>query len=295
MPLYSPKEVAQLLKRYHIQPKKNLGQNFLVDGNIVRKILEIADIRPGDRILEVGPGLGTMTVEMASQGGCVIAIEIDPDLNKILAETMSPYKNVKLIHEDAMQLDYNTLEEKFPCLDQNTEDHPVKVVANLPYNIAAPLVVKLATSALPLEKLVLMVQKEVARRFAAKPNTKDYGAISVLLQYYFIIEEAFTVSPKVFYPQPRVDSAVLRLLNQESPPVHVDDEKKFFQFIRRAFNQRRKTLVNNILPLYKGNKQELMQTLEQNNFSPRIRGESLTLEEFAQIFKILYNNIYEAG
>lgn len=293
MPLYSPGEVFQLLERYQVHPQRKLGQNFLVDGNIVKKIIKTAELKPEDVILEIGPGLGTMTQEMASICRLVVAIEIDPKLNQLLVDTFSAYTNVKLVQADAMKLDYDELLEAYMLSREKSTGQTIKVVANLPYSIASPLLIKLARSQLPIETMTLMVQKEVADRFTAVPGSKDYGATSVILRYYFAIEKAFNVSPHVFYPRPRVESTVVKLVARAHPPVDVPDEAHFFKFVKQAFAKRRKTLVNNILPLYRGTKQALIQHLTENAISPQLRGETLTLEEFAKIFKILYNYIDE--
>ncbi|ACB83645.1 16S rRNA (adenine(1518)-N(6)/adenine(1519)-N(6))-dimethyltransferase RsmA [Natranaerobius thermophilus] len=299
MNLFSPKEVSQLLKRYEIHPKKSLGQNFLVDGNIIQKIIAAAELKEQDIVLEIGPGLGTLTRDMSFYVNEIFAIELDQRMIDILQETVGSCDNVNIIHNDALKLDYQELISDFiefspaqlQCKSKQINPKNLKAVSNLPYYIASPLVLKLAKEKVPLSVMVLMVQREVADRFTASPGSKNYGAVTVLLDCFYEVEGVFNVPKTVFYPQPRVESQVVKLTKRSEAKINDDYQEDFIKFVNQAFNSRRKTLVNNILSIFTGEKSELSQILENNGFSAGIRGEQLTVDEFAQIFKIIYNRI----
>lgn len=277
--LSNPQVTIETIQKYGFDFQKKYGQNFLIDARVLDKIIAAAEIGPEDCVLEIGPGIGTMTQYLAEQAGKVIAVEIDDKLIPILQETLKDYDNVRIIHQDVMKLDLNELAA--------TENHgrPMKVVANLPYYITTPIIMGLFEQNVPLQNITVMVQKEVADRMQVGPGTKEYGALSLAVQYYAKPYIVANVPPNCFIPRPNVASAVIRLTRYTDPPVAVKNEKLMFQLIRASFNQRRKTLVNGI-----GNaaqlsytKEQVQQALERMGASPTVRGETFTLEDFARL------------
>lgn len=278
-----PQNTIEILQKYHFNFQKKFGQNFLIDTSVLDRIIAAAEITKEDCVLEIGPGIGTMTQYLAECAGEVVAVEIDKNLIPILEETLSAYDNVTVINDDILKVDVNRI------VQEKNGGRPVKVVANLPYYITTPIIMGLFENHVPLKSITIMVQKEVADRMQVGPGTKDYGALSLAVQYYAKPEIVANVPPNCFIPRPNVGSAVIRLTRYEVPPVQVRDEKKMFALIRASFNQRRKTLVNGL-----GNaaglnisKDQVAQALEQMGLSPTIRGEALTLEQFAVLSDLL--------
>ena len=277
--LSNPQVTIETIKKYGFDFQKKFGQNFLIDGRVLEKIMDAAEISEEDCVLEIGPGIGTMTQYLAERAGKVIAVEIDGNLIPILNETLGEYNNVTIINDDILKLDLEALVEK------ENQGRPIKVVANLPYYITTPIIMGLFERHVPLDNITVMVQKEVADRMQVGPGTKDYGALSLAVQYYAKPYIVANVPPNCFIPRPNVASAVIRLTRYPEPPVQVKNEKRMFQLIRASFNQRRKTLVNGIgnAPEVDFTKEEAAQALEALGFSTTIRGEALTLEEFARL------------
>ena len=282
--LGNPQNTIEILKKYDFSFQKKFGQNFLIDTHVLDKIILAAGITKDDMVLEIGPGIGTMTQYLAEAAGKVVAVEIDKNLIPILSDTLKDYGNVTVINEDVLKLDIKKLA---------SEEHagrPVKVVANLPYYITTPIIMGLFESHVPIESITVMVQKEVADRMQTGPGSKDYGALSLAVQYYAEPYIVANVPPNCFMPRPKVGSAVIRLTRHEKPPVEVKDEKLLFDIIRASFNQRRKTLANGLnnsgtldIP-----KEEITKAIEKLGKGPGVRGESLTLEEFALLSNYLY-------
>lgn len=277
-----------ILKKYHFNFQKRFGQNFLIDSHILEKIILAAEITKEDCILEIGPGIGTMTQYLAESAGEVIAVEIDKSLIPILEDTLSGYDNVTIINQDILKVDIAKL------VQEKNNGKPIKVVANLPYYITTPIIMGLFESHVPLKNITIMVQKEVADRMQVGPGTKDYGALSLAVQYYAKPEIVTYVSPACFIPKPNVGSAVIRLERYQNPPVEVADEAFLFRLIRAAFQQRRKTLANGIgnasdIPC---SREQAQQALEELGFSTSVRGETLTLQEFASLSNQLWHNMY---
>lgn len=281
--LSNPQKTIEVIQKYQFDFQKKFGQNFLIDGRVLEKIMDAADITKEDFVLEIGPGIGTMTQYLAERAREVLAVEIDKTLIPILAETLSEYENVDILNADILKTDLNKIAE------EKNGGHPIKVVANLPYYITTPIIMGLFESHVPVENVTVMVQKEVADRMQAGPGTKDYGALSLAVQYYAEPYIAANVPPNCFMPRPKVGSAVIRLTKHKTPPVQVKNEKLLFQLIRASFNQRRKTLQNGIKNFSGLNfsKEEVAEALEQMGVSPTIRGEALTLEQFAQLSNLL--------
>ncbi|WP_274365804.1 16S rRNA (adenine(1518)-N(6)/adenine(1519)-N(6))-dimethyltransferase RsmA [Paenibacillus thermotolerans] len=281
----SPKRTKELLAKYGFTFKKSLGQNFLIDQNILRSIVSAADLGPNKGALEIGPGIGALTEKLAEASGKVVAVEIDRRLIPMLGESLEPYGNVSVVHGDVLKVD---LHELFREHFQHVES--VSVVANLPYYVTTPIVMKLLEEKLPLANIVVMVQKEVADRFAARPGTKDYGSLSVAVQYYASVELVARVPHTVFIPQPNVESAVVKLAMRDEPAVRVDDEELFFQVVHAAFAQRRKTLLNNLQQRFfaGAGKEECRAFLEQCGIDASRRGETLDMSEFARIANELF-------
>ena len=281
--LSNPQKTIEVIQKYQFDFQKKFGQNFLIDGRVLEKIMDAADITKEDFVLEIGPGIGTMTQYLAERAREVLAVEIDKNLLPILAETLSEYENVDILNADILKTDLNKIAE------EKNGGHPIKVVANLPYYITTPIIMGLFESHVPVENVTVMVQKEVADRMQAGPGTKDYGALSLAVQYYAEPYIAANVPPNCFMPRPKVGSAVIRLTKHKTPPVQVKNEKLLFQLIRASFNQRRKTLQNGIKNFSGLNfsKEEVAEALEQMGVSPTIRGEALTLEQFAQLSNLL--------
>jgi 16S rRNA (adenine1518-N6/adenine1519-N6)-dimethyltransferase len=275
----TPNRTKEILEKYGFSFKKSLGQNFLIDTNILRRIVDFAELSAETGVIEIGPGIGALTEQLARRAKKVVAFEIDQRLLPILAETLSPYPNVRIIHQDVLKADVRkVIDEEFAGIKD------MMVVANLPYYVTTPIVMKLLTDNLPLRGIVVMLQKEVAERIAAKPGTKDYGSLSIAVQYYTKAETVMTVPRTVFVPQPNVDSAVIRLTKLPQPAVFVENEAFFFEVVRASFGQRRKTILNNLtsnLPNGKMFKETIEQVLYEVNIDPRRRGETLTIAEFA--------------
>ena len=274
-----PQNTIAVLQKYDFVFQKKFGQNFLIDTHVLEKIIGAAGITKEDMIIEIGPGIGTMTQYLAESARKVVAVEIDRALIPILADTLQEYDNVTVLNEDILKVDIAKL------VAEENNGKPVKVVANLPYYITTPIIMGLFESHVPLESITIMVQKEVADRMQAKPGTKDYGALSLAVQYYAEPEIVANVPPNGFMPRPNVGSAVIRLERHEKPPVDVKDESHMFRLIRASFNQRRKTLVNGLhndggLQL---SKEQVAEALEKMQLSVTIRGEALTLAQFAEL------------
>lgn len=289
--LATPTATAEIIKKYNFAFQKRFGQNFLIDSNIVNKIIGLSGITEKDCVVEIGPGIGTMTQYLAEKAGQVIAVEIDKNLIPILNETLGEYDNVTIINDDILKVDIRRITE------EKNGGRPIKIVANLPYYITTPIIMGLFESNVPLSSITIMVQKEVAERMQVGPGTKDYGALSLAVQYYARPEIVLNVPSTCFMPRPGVGSAVIRLQKYEMPPVNVKDEKKMFSIIRAAFNQRRKTLANALANgfVYKGadrnpeavSRQKVYEALEKMNLSQNVRGEVLCLEQFAELSDLL--------
>lgn len=275
--LGNPQKTIEIIQKYQFAFQKKFGQNFLIDGRVLEKIIAAAEITEEDMVLEIGPGIGTMTQYLAEQARQVVAVEIDKNLIPILEETLKDYKNITVINEDILKLNIGELAEKY------NQGKPIKVVANLPYYITTPIIMGLFESNVPIANITVMVQKEVAERMQAGPGTKDYGALSLAVQYYASPYIVANVPPNCFMPRPKVGSAVIRLTKHQTPPVKVKDEKLLFRLIRASFNQRRKTLQNglNNSPEIPYSKEQILAAIESQNLPATIRGEALTLEQFA--------------
>lgn len=275
--LGNPQNTIAVLQKYNFVFQKKFGQNFLIDTHVLDKIIRAAEITKDDFVLEIGPGIGTMTQYLAQAAREVVAVEIDKALIPILQDTLSGFPNAEVIHDDILKVDIAGLAE------QRNGGRPIKVVANLPYYITTPIIMSLFESQVPLASVTVMVQKEVAERMQAGPGSKDYGALSLAVQYYAEPYIAANVPPNCFMPRPNVGSAVIRLTRHEVPPVQVDNEKLMFQIIRASFNQRRKTLVNglNNSPEITLTKEQITEAVESLGKGAGVRGEALTLEEFA--------------
>ena len=277
--LSNPKETIQVLQKHEFQFKKKFGQNFLIDPHVLDKIVDAAQITKDDFVLEIGPGIGTLTQYLCENARQVLAVEIDDKLIPILKETLQPYDNVEVLHGDILKQDIQQIADTY------NDGKPIKVVANLPYYITTPIIMELFESHVPLANVTVMVQKEVADRMKAEPGTKDYGALSLAVQYYAKPYIAAFVPPNCFMPRPNVASAVIRLDCLARVPVEVHNEKLMFRLIRASFNQRRKTLQNGIANSAELSftKEQAARAIEQAGFDVRIRGEKLGLEEFARL------------
>lgn len=282
--LGNPKNTIEILNKYKFMFQKKFGQNFLIDTHVLDKIIRSAEISKDDFVLEIGPGIGTMTQYLCEAAGSVTAVEIDKNLIPILEnDTLKDYDNISIINGDILQIDINEIVEK-----QNNSK-PIKVVANLPYYITTPIIMGLFERHVPIKSITVMVQKEVADRMQAGPGSKNYGALSLAVQYYSQPYIVANVPPNCFMPRPTVGSAVIRLTAYDNPPVKVDDENLMFRLIRASFNQRRKTLVNGLNNSSDLNysKETIIGALKKANLSENIRGEALTLEQFANLTNIL--------
>ena len=281
--LGNPQKTIEVIQKYEFAFQKKFGQNFLIDTHVLDKIISAAEITKDDLVVEIGPGIGTMTQYLACAAREVVAIEIDKMLIPILQDTLSAYDNVKIINEDVLKVDINKLAE------EKNGGRPVKVVANLPYYITTPIIMGLFENHVPLHSITIMVQKEVADRMRMGPGTKDYGALSLAVQYYAEPYLVANVPQNCFMPRPKIGSAVIKLTVHEKTPVTVRDEKLMFKLIRASFNQRRKTLANglNNSPELHYSKDQIAEAIEKLGTSPSIRGEALTLEEFAHLSDIL--------
>ena len=277
--LSDPKKTIEVIQKYQFAFQKRFGQNFLIDAHVLEKIVSAAGITKDDCVLEIGPGIGTMTQYLAESAGQVIAVEIDTNLLPILADTLKDYSNVKVINQDILKVDINELVKEY------NNGRPIKVVANLPYYITTPIIMGLFESNVPIDNITVMVQKEVAARMQVGPGFKDYGALSLAVQYYASPYIVANVPPNCFIPRPNVGSAVIRLTRYQEPPVQVKDPKLMFKLIRASFNQRRKTLQNglNNSPEISFSKEEITKAIESLGVSPSVRGEALSLEQFAQL------------
>ena len=277
--LSDPKKTIEVIQKYQFAFQKRFGQNFLIDDHVLEKIVSAAGITKDDCVLEIGPGIGTMTQYLAESAGQVIAVEIDTNLLPILTDTLKEYSNVKVINQDILKVDINELVKEY------NNGRPIKVVANLPYYITTPIIMGLFESNVPIDNITVMVQKEVADRMQVGPGSKDYGALSLAVQYYASPYIVANVPPNCFIPRPNVGSAVIRLTRYQEPPVQVKDPKLMFKLIRASFNQRRKTLQNglNNSPEISFSKEEITKAIESLGVSPSVRGEALSLEQFAQL------------
>ena len=277
--LSNPQVTIDIIKKYNFAFQKRFGQNFLIDGHVVEKIISSADITRDDIVLEIGPGIGTMTQYLAEAAGQVYAVEIDKNLPIILEETLADYNNVTVINDDILKVDIAKL----------TEGKPIKVVANLPYYITTPIIMGLFEKHIPATSITVMVQKEVAQRMQAAPGSKDYGALSLAVQYYAAPYIVANVPPNCFMPRPNVGSAVIRLTCYDKPPVEVRNETLMFKLIRAAFNQRRKTLQNALNNSSELNvtKEQVVNALRALELSETVRGETLSLEQFARLSDLL--------
>ena len=281
--LGNPQNTIEVLQKYNFVFQKKFGQNFLIDTHVLDKIIGSAEITKDDVVLEIGPGIGTMTQYLACAAKKVIAVEIDKALIPILEDTLSEYENVRVINHDVLKVDIAKLAE------EENGGKPIKVVANLPYYITTPIIMGLFENHVPIKSITVMVQKEVADRMQVGPGTKDYGALSLAVQYYAKPYIVANVPPNCFMPRPKVGSAVIRLTRHEQCPVEVEDEKFMFRVIRASFNQRRKTLANglNNAPDIQVSKEDIAKALEELGVGASIRGETLTLEQFARLSNIL--------
>ncbi len=281
--LGNPKNTIEVLQKYGFNFQKKFGQNFLIDTRILEEIIEAAQITKDDFVLEIGPGIGTMTQYLCESAREVVAVEIDKNLIPILADTLSAYDNVEVINEDILKVDIKSL------VEERNGGKPIKVVANLPYYITTPIIMGLFESHVPIDSITIMVQKEVADRMQEGPGSKEYGALSLAVQYYANPKIVVNVPPSCFMPQPKVGSAVIRLTRHEQPPVEVENESLMFQLIRASFNQRRKTLANglNNFPGLKLDKETIQKCIEELGVPVTIRGEALSLEQFAMLSNII--------
>lgn len=285
------RSTAEIIEKYHFSFQKKFGQNFLVDSSILDRIIESAQITKEDCVLEIGPGIGTMTQRLAEEAGAVVAVEIDKNLLPVLEDTLSAYENVTVINADILKLDLNRI------VKEHNGGRPVKVVANLPYYITTPIIMALFEKKVPLHSVTIMVQKEVADRMRVGPGTKDYGALSLAVQYYAKPEIVTKVPAGCFMPKPNVDSAVIRLTRYEKPPVEVEDETWLFAVIRASFNQRRKTLANGLANAgYPGiGRRQVEEVLSAMGLAAAVRGETLTLEQFAELSDRLAKRSGQSG
>ena len=284
----TPIRTKEILNKYGFSFKKSLGQNFLIDPNILRNIVSHANLTEESGAIEVGPGIGALTEHLAHAAKKVVSFEIDQRLLPVLEDTLSPYDNVKIVHSDILKADVvKVIEEEMPGIND------IMVVANLPYYVTTPILMKLINDRLPIRGFVVMMQKEVADRITAKPGTKEYGSLSIAIQYYCTAEVAMIVPKTVFMPQPNVDSAVIRLIKHDKPPVTVISEDFLFEVTRTSFAQRRKTILNNLqagLQDGKKKKEMIIAALEASGIEPTRRGETLTIEEFGRLADALHPN-----
>ncbi|KAB2476710.1 16S rRNA (adenine(1518)-N(6)/adenine(1519)-N(6))-dimethyltransferase RsmA [Staphylococcus sp. CH99b_3] len=281
----TPSRTKALLNQYGFDFKKSLGQNFLIDVNIIHKIIDASDIDEHTGIIEIGPGMGSLTEQLAKHAQKVLSFEIDQRLIPVLDDTLAPYDNVTIINEDILKADIATYVHQHLA-----ECDKIMVVANLPYYITTPILLNLMQQTLPIDGYVVMMQKEVGERLNAQVGTKAYGSLSIVAQYYTETSKVLTVPKSVFLPPPNVDSIVVKLMKREAPQVQVDNENEFFKLTKAAFSQRRKTINNNYQSLFKEgkkNKALIAEWLESSGIDPKRRGETLSIKEFA----LLYNNL----
>ena len=284
--LGNPQKTIEIIQKYEFAFQKKIGQNFLIDTHVLEKIIAAAGVTEDDCVLEIGPGIGTMTQYLAEHARSVVAVEIDKNLIPILQETLKEYENITVINDDILKVDINKLTEEY------NGGRPIKVVANLPYYITTPIIMGLFEGGVPIDNITVMVQKEVAERMQVGPGSKDYGALSLAVQYYADAYIVANVPPNCFIPRPGVGSAVIRLTRHKEPPVEVDDPKLMFKLIRASFNQRRKTLQNglNNSPELPFAKDEIADAIESLGVTPQIRGEALTLKQFADLSNYFTRN-----
>lgn len=289
--LGNPKNTIEVLQKYNFNFQKKFGQNFLIDTRVLEEIIDAAEITRDDFVLEIGPGIGTMTQYLCEAAREVVAVEIDTNLIPILKDTLSAYDNVEVLNQDILKVDIASLAK------ERNNDKPIKVVANLPYYITTPIIMGLFESRVPIDSITIMVQKEVADRMQEGPGSKEYGALSLAVQYYAKPEIVVNVPPSCFMPQPKVGSAVIRLTRHEQSPVEVEDEKLMFQVIRASFNQRRKTLANglNNFGSFGLSKEEIQSCIEELGVPVNIRGEALSLEQFAELANIINRHRQQAN
>ena len=289
--LGNPKNTIEVLQKYNFNFQKKFGQNFLIDTRVLEEIIDAAEITKDDFVLEIGPGIGTMTQYLCEAAREVVAVEIDTNLIPILKDTLSAYDNVEVLNQDILKVDIASLAK------ERNNDKPIKVVANLPYYITTPIIMGLFESRVPIDSITIMVQKEVADRMQEGPGSKEYGALSLAVQYYAKPEIVVNVPPRCFMPQPKVGSAVIRLTRHEQSPVEVEDEKLMFQVIRASFNQRRKTLANglNNFGSFGLSKEEIQSCIEELGVPVNIRGEALSLEQFAELANIINRHRQQAN
>jgi len=286
MDISNKSRTKAIIEKHSFKFKKKFGQNFLTDGNILRKIVETAQLSESVGVIEVGPGIGALTEHLARVSRKVVAYEIDKTLIPILEEVLEPYDNVKVINEDILKADVEQMMET-----ELSEANEIAVVANLPYYITTPILMGLIEARLPIDRYVVMMQLEVARRLSARPSTKDYNALSIVVQYYCDVEIAINVPRDVFIPAPNVDSAVVVLKRKAKPIVNVRDEAFFMEVIHASFKQRRKTLLNNLASYFEEmTKEEIINLLTTIEVDPGIRGEALTIQDFAKIADVFYEN-----
>ena len=290
MKLYAPSTIREIKDKYGFRLSKSLGQNFLTDKNIIDEIIESAQIGPEDLVMEIGPGIGVITMEAAEKAKKVIAVEIDKNLTPILKETLKDYDNVEIINKDILKTDVNGLidgcKEKFAG---------VKILGNLPYYITTPIIMKLLEDGVKADSITIMMQKEVADRIKALPGTKAYGALSVAVQYYCTAEAVVNVPKEVFMPQPKVDSTVLRLCIRKEKPVILEDRDMFFRCVKAGFGQRRKTLLNSLMGIDNITKDIVRDALEKAGIDPSRRAETLNLEEFAKLSNEVFLRMMQKG
>lgn len=283
--LSSHRATKDIVDKHGFKFSKSLGQNFLIDDNVIDKIIDGARVKEGDKVIEVGPGIGTLTREMAKRAEKVVAVEIDKNLIPILKETLADFDNTEVVNEDILKVDINKL------VDEKLSEGPVKLIANLPYYITTPIVMKFLEEDIPVTDIVVMVQKEVADRMNAVPSTKDYGALSVAVQYYCDTEIVAKAPRHMFIPQPKVDSTVIGLHIREEKKYKADNEQLFFKTVKAAFGQRRKTLLNSLSSMGVLDKAKIKEVLAEAGIDEKRRGETLSIEEFANLSNIINKNI----
>ena len=283
--LSSHRATKGIVDKHGFKFSKSLGQNFLIDDNVIDKIIDGARVKEGDKVIEVGPGIGTLTREMAKRAEKVVAVEIDKNLIPILKETLADFDNTEVVNEDILKVDINKL------VDEKLSEGPVKLIANLPYYITTPIVMKFLEEDIPVTDIVVMVQKEVADRMNAVPSTKDYGALSVAVQYYCDTEIVAKAPRHMFIPQPKVDSTVIGLHIREEKKYKADNEQLFFKTVKAAFGQRRKTLLNSLSSMGVLDKAKIKEVLAEAGIDEKRRGETLSIEEFANLSNIINKNI----
>lgn len=277
----TPSRTAEIVKKYGLSMKKSLGQNFLIEPNILTKIIDVSDLDKETNVIEVGPGIGALTERLARVSNQVLAFEIDQRLLPVLADTLGKYDNIKVVHRDILDTKLPEDVEEYVDLSK-----PLSVVANLPYYITTPIIMHFLESGLPIDTFVMMMQKEVAQRMTAKPNSKAYGSLTIAIQYYMHAEIAFIVPKTVFSPQPNVDSAILKLKRRQEPLVKVVNEELFFKLVKLSFTQRRKTLWNNLIQEFGKSQEQKLQlekALQTAGIEPSVRAEALSIEDFARL------------